>query len=135
MFSCQLRADFPHSRFTRSKTVAQGFPCNVMSCVLFFCLQRILCCLPAPTPYTRPPSFHALFCHQSFILFDPFAACLSFFLFLFFLPASPSATFSPSFSPSPSLHAALFTVWKCLKLPATTYYKMHSSRAWISVWL
>lgn len=43
------------------------------------------------------------------------------------------ATFAPSFYFPPSLHTALFTVWKTLKLPATTYYKMHSSRAWISV--
>lgn len=135
MFSCHLQADFPNSRFIGSKTAAQGFPCNVMSCVFVFFLSSKNPALPPHSHpvHPSPPSFHASFCHQSFVLFDPFAACLSFFFF--FLPASLSATFSPSFSPSPSLHAALFTVWKCLKLPATTYYKMHSSRAWISVWL
>lgn len=109
------------SRLIRSKTaigsyhvVSQSMSLSSKDPVLPSCSHHVF------------PSFHALFCHQSFIQFDLFL-CAS----LFFSCQSLSLSFFLSLSQ----YAALFTVWKCLKLPATTYYKMHSSRAWISVWL
>lgn len=49
------------------------------------------------------------------------------------LPLPFCSRFSPSNYLCPLHHAALFTVWKCPKLPASTYYKMHLSGSCIRV--
>lgn len=106
----------PHVSILGQRRKRVGFLWNVMATVF------VLLYLLSPT--------HVLFI--SHIILPSFLSshmiilyCLSLFFCLSF-PFLLAVSLS---------HAALFTVWKCPKLPATTYYKMHSSRAWISVWL
>lgn len=78
-------------------------------------------------PCFFPPHFMHRFAliHLSFLIF----CCAAFSLFSASFALSLPASVSPPFLPS-----ALFTLWKMPKFPATTYYKMLSSRTWISVW-
>lgn len=98
-----------------------GLLCTVMINVLVFKGSSSASLLPPVLPH---------FTHNFAIIHSSHLISPSVHLAL-----SLSATFSPFFLSVSLSRAALFTVWKCLKLPATTYYKMHSSRAWISVWL
>ena len=102
-------------KVNRVKNRNWHLPCNVMVNV---CVFKGSC-----TAFLLPTHISSISTNQFVIIH------LS---YLIFYCAPLSAALSP-ISSSPCLHAALFTVWKCLKLPATTYYKMHSSRAWISV--
>lgn len=86
----------------------------------------------AVLPSCSPCSPH--FTHH-FTIIHAFPFDLSLCLSLSLLVSLSPSNLLPLFLSVSLSHAALFTVWKCLKLPATTYYKMHSSRAWISVWL
>lgn len=89
-------------------------------------------CLALP-PVSHPRSLHFPH-HFAIISFIPYDHSLLSLSLLLPVSLSPKNLFPFLLAVSLS-HAALFTVWKCPKLPATTYYKMHSSRAWISVWL
>ena len=98
-----------------------GLLCTVMINVLVFKGSSSASLLPPVLPHF---THHFAIIHSSHLISPSVHLALSL-----------SATFSPFFLSVSLSRAALFTVWKCLKLPATTYYKMHSSRAWISVWL